>query len=98
MRALAVAGSRAHAAAAVRWLGFRPDDWVLAVYGQRLGPESFGDVVLVRPTEGVTPEILDWVLEELGPRIAGPIETMPNTWVPGCEGRPDPDDPEMHWS
>lgn len=81
MRSVVVAQSVKHAEAIIYWSKLDPDVWEAAAYHQRLvGRFEFAQ--LVRPHEEVTHEMLDWVLEELVPRVnGGAIVAIPTSWV-----------------
>lgn len=74
-----VASSKTQAEAMIRWLGLDADEWVPVAYGQALS-NLYQDVKLVRPSEGVFKEHVDWVLEKLVPRVCKFITTVPPHW------------------
>ncbi|ARQ95368.1 hypothetical protein [Bradyrhizobium phage BDU-MI-1] len=74
-----VASSKTQAEAMIRWLALDPLEWVPVAYGQQIN-NLYQDVKLVRPSEGVHKEHVDWVLEKLVPRVCKFITTVPPYW------------------
>jgi hypothetical protein len=74
-----VASSKTHATAMIHWLGLKPEEWEPIAYGDPIH-KMFANARLVRPSEGVSQEHSDWVLEKLVPYLCLNCTTVPPNW------------------
>lgn len=78
MTNIVVAGNLVHARAMIRWLGLG-NDWHPAVYGEDL-LIRYQYAKVVRPLGGATDGHVDWILEQLVPRLDRRAESVPGSW------------------
>ena len=80
MRNIVVASTLVHAKAIIRWAKLSPLLWETAKYGDELGGR-FAYARIVRPLGEVHDWQIDWILEELIPRIDKKIIAIPLDWA-----------------
>ncbi|BCM87739.1 hypothetical protein [Methylobacterium indicum] len=75
---IVVADTIVHAQAMINWL-MLDESHVPVAYNSRL-PNFYKEVILIRPSKGLTEDHLIWLLDELSPRVAGQYRPMPEEW------------------
>lgn len=78
-RNLIIADSRRHSEVMLYWLGLDPKRWYAAFYGEEL-KGTFLDCLIVRPSEGLTPDHVAWVCGIAKPRLLGDLGLAHGNW------------------
>lgn len=79
MRSVMIASSKRHAEAMIAWLKLKTEEWEAIAYGDKIN-QTFSHAKLIRPSEGLQQEHVDWILEKLIPNLRLTVTTVPKNW------------------